>query len=280
MYWTWHNRIRYSGTATEGSGGSAAPSPGAAAGTDNTAAGNTNDNAAAGGDAGDGTGGTSTDNTPPWVKRRLGQLSANYQDVKTQLELRERELAELRAAAQSGNNGNSTADGNGTGTGNGGAFSAADLDRMVAEKVAQTRFVDKCNELHNNGVTQFKDFSTKMEQFKQLGGLPPSVLEAVTELPDGHAILYKLADDLDETSRIMSLSPVRQAAALAKLGIAPTPKLVPSTGNNVPPPPNVRLGGNSGSGGKINLYDPKIDSKTWLAERQKERLANPRRGRR
>jgi hypothetical protein len=95
------------------------------------------------------------------------------------------------------------------------------------------KFDERCNDVYSSGAKDFPDFDEKLGQFRHLGGMPPQFLEAVTQLPDAHKVLHALGSDLDQAAHILSLPPIPQAVALARLS-ASTPVAKPVS--KAPPP--------------------------------------------
>ena len=152
----------------------------------------------------------------PWFQERIDQLTREKYDERRQREALEAEVARFREA-------------------NPDAPPSKDVEikAEAAKIVAQAKFDEKCNNVYSSGAEEFSDFDEKLGNFRHLGGLPPQVLEAVTELPDAHKVLHALGSDMDEAMRIFSLPPVPMAVALAKLSAAPA-KAKPVS--NAPPP--------------------------------------------
>ena len=152
----------------------------------------------------------------PWFQQRIDEQTRKIYDGIRRNEALEAELSQYRRANPD---------------------PARDADQEVqarAEKiVAQRQFDDKCNNVYSSGANEFADFDEKLGQFRQLGGLPQSVLEAVAELPDAHKVLHALGSNMEEAARIFSLAPMPMAVALAKLSAAPAKGRPVS---NAPPP--------------------------------------------
>ena len=97
------------------------------------------------------------------------------------------------------------------------------IDRLVAERAQQLvqaqRFNENCNATYQKGKEKFQDFDDSVQGYSLLGGLQDKrdFLEAVTSLPNGDAVFYHLGKNLDEASRVLSLSPVHMAVELTRL---------------------------------------------------------------
>ena len=142
----------------------------------------------------------------PWFQERIDQLTREKYDERRRAEALEARLADTLADPDK-------------------ARPAADVDTLAAKKaeeiVKARQFDDKCNEVYSSGKTEFQDFDDTLANFKMLGGLPAPLLDAVTQLPDAHKVLYALGKDMDEAARILNLAPVPMAVALAKLSMSP-----------------------------------------------------------
>lgn len=144
--------------------------------------------------------------TPAWVQKRIDQLTAEkYEKDRVIAELRQQQAAApVNIDSAQPNN-------------------AGDVEARAQQIVSQRRFDDACNAVYNAGKTEFPDFDESLANFKLLGGLPPSFLEAATQMEDGHKVLYKLGQNPEEASRILGLPPVPMAMELAKLMSARAP---------------------------------------------------------
>jgi hypothetical protein len=144
----------------------------------------------------------------PWFQKRIDALTREKHDERRRVEMLEKTLAEL-----------------GTGKAEETAAQPANVDQLVAQRVEEavrkTQFDTRCNEVYSSGKEEFGDFDATIDNFRQLGGLNPTVLDAVTQLPDAHKVLYALGKDMDEADRINNLPPVPMALALAKLSMSP-----------------------------------------------------------
>lgn len=152
-------------------------------------------------------------NKTPWEQRRLATLTRQRHEAERRAQLAEQRAAqaEARLAALSGDTG---------GQQQGQQPSTDALQQQfnsaVEQEAAKRAFDAACNDLYTKGTEQFSDFTTKIQSFQHIGGLPPLVVEAALEIGDAHEVLHALAGDLDEASRIFELSPLRMAAALTK----------------------------------------------------------------
>jgi hypothetical protein len=154
----------------------------------------------------------------PWFQERIDQLTREKYDERRAREAVEKTLADYNAGRTDDT-------------------VPKDVDRLVAQRaqeiVRETAFNDKCNEVYSSGKSEFSDFDDTLGNFRMLGGLTPDLIEAVTQLPDAHKVLYALGQNMDEAARVLSLPPVPMAMALARLSMS-GPKSKPVS--NAPPP--------------------------------------------
>lgn len=183
-----------------------------------------------------------------WVQARIDQLTKEKYEAQRARDSMAAEIASLREGRTD--------------------TPPADIEKLVDqranERVAEQKFNDDCNRVHEEGTKAFKDFDETLGQFRMLGGLPAQVLEVATKLPNSHKVLYALGKDLDEASRIMSLPPVQMAVELTKLSLEPA-KVRPVS--SAPEPIRPIAGG-----GAVVNKDPKdMNMQEYTAWRQKSR---------
>lgn len=152
----------------------------------------------------------------PWFQERIDQLTREKYEERRRSETLEARLADTLADPEKAR-----------------AAPPVDIDEVVNQRLAARQFDDKCNEVYSSGKSEFGDFDDTLGNFRMLGGIPQQVLEAVTQLPDAHKVLYALGQNMDEAARIVNLAPVPMAMALAKLAMSPV-KAKPVS--NAPPP--------------------------------------------
>ena len=183
----------------------------------------------------------------PWFQARIDELTREKHDERRAREALEAELRSLKDLTP----GDTPPSGN----------REEDVRREAAALVQKQQFDQRCNDVYSSGAKDFPDFDQKLSEFRHLGGLPPQFLEAVTQLPDAHKVLHALGSDLDQAAHILSLPPVPQAVALAKLSASPSPKPVSSA-----PPPIKPIDG--ASRGDPNKEPENIAD--WIAWREKQ----------
>lgn len=152
----------------------------------------------------------------PWYTSRIAQLTAQAKAAEEAKLAAEVEAATAKALAR----GEKPA-----------APTEADVDTLATKKAteiaSQAAFDNACNSAVAAGAEEFKDFSTVIGNFKNLGGLPKELVEVALETDHPHRVLYTLGKDLDEAARILALSPTKMAMAIAKLKVeAPVVKPV------------------------------------------------------
>lgn len=141
----------------------------------------------------------------PWFQERIDQLTREKYDERRRAESLEAMLESLRKGEANDNP----------------PKPPVNIDEEVNKRLAARQFDDKCNEVYSSGKSEFGDFDDTLGNFRMLGGLQQPFLEAVTQLPDAHRVLYALGSDMDNAARIMSLPPVPMAIELAKLASKP-----------------------------------------------------------
>jgi hypothetical protein len=138
-----------------------------------------------------------------------------------------------------------------------------DVETRAAAIAAQREFDRNCNDIYAKGKEAYPDFDDSLKSYANLGGLTPQFIEATMEAGDAHVILQELSKDMDEASRIMSLTPTRQAVALAK--VAAKLQAVPKT-SSAPPPIRPLAGG----GTSVEKDPEKMPMKDWIVWREKK----------
>lgn len=152
----------------------------------------------------------------PWFQERIDQLTREKYDERRQREALEARLADTLADPEKAR-----------------TNPPVNIDEVVNARLAERQFDDKCNEVYSSGKSEFSDFDSTLGNFQMLGGIPQPVLEAVTQLPDAHKVLYALGSNMDDAARIFSLPPIPMAMALARLASSPVKSRPVS---NAPPP--------------------------------------------
>jgi hypothetical protein len=151
----------------------------------------------------------------PWFQKRIDELTREKHDARREAERLAQEISALRQPQTDG-------DGNPV-------QPPADPVAIARQMVEQQRFDDACNQIYEKGAADFTDFDQALANFRLLGGLPSTLIEAARETDAPHAVLYDLGKNPEEAARILSLPPIRMAAAVAKMAAKtvtpPAPKV-------------------------------------------------------
>lgn len=145
------------------------------------------------------------------------------------------------------------------------------VDEAAEAKSAQAKFDDDCRAAVDRGKKLFDDFQPKITQLWEDCGKDDPVkysafVAGVLETGIGEKILYELAQDPMEATRLLGLSPVKQGMELAKLAnklneVQPL--------SNAPKPIPVLRGVTHEA---IDPRDPerasKLATRTWMERRQ------------
>jgi len=176
-----------------------------------------------------------------WVQRRIDALTAEkHQErrekeaLKAQTETLLAELAEMRKAGVQPQQQTNTApqDPNATNPAPQPVkpaqvektISEAEIEARAlakADEIARIRAFNKaCNDTYSAGKEEFDDFDRTINTFNIFSdnkGVPTSILDIITEMPKGHAVLYNLGKDPDLIEKIVRMPPAKQALELARL---------------------------------------------------------------
>ncbi len=196
----------------------------------------------------------------PWFQRRIDALTREKSETIRQAAAIAEENRQLREALQARANPEAKPEEQRQPAPK---ASEPDVESRAAQIAAQREFDRNCNDIYSKGKDAFPDFDDSLKSYANLGGLTPAFIEATMEAGDAHVILQTLAQDMDEASRIMALSPTRQAVALAK--VASKLQAAPKT-SSAPPPIRALNGG----GTSIEKDPEKMPMKEWLAWREKQ----------
>lgn len=123
-----------------------------------------------------------------------------------------------------------------------------------------------CNATFEKGVADIPDFDdarvSLVSAFGHEINTKPEFLDAITELDNGHQVFAELGRNPAEAERILSLSPVKMALEIARMGdklakpATPAPKPISKV-----PPPVTPVGGSAKTTTAID--DPDVDQETW-----------------
>jgi hypothetical protein len=139
----------------------------------------------------------------PWYQKRIDRFTAQNQQLSRTNEQLMQRLA------------NKAEDGSATN------LNDAELQRIIEQKaleIVETReFNNKCNAVYEDGNEEFDDFQDALKELGEAKMMTKPFLDIVTDLDEGHKILYHLGKNPEEIERIQSLTPTKQALALAKI---------------------------------------------------------------
>jgi hypothetical protein len=206
----------------------------------------------------------------PWFEQRIGQLSAQKREKEEEnLRLRQ-ELEAIRRGKSAAEEGDEKK-----------PVSADAVERLATEKAlqiaqgiaAQQAFAQRCNAVAMEGQKEFTDFGERVQLINQVAGgaVPDEFLEAVLETDKPHSVLYALGADPEKAMEILSLPPIKQAAALVKFEAQMSK---PKPRSKAPAPITPQVGG----GGKTttSLDDTNLPIDQWMKLRNKQLEGNRR----
>lgn len=201
--------------------------------------------------------------TPAWVKAKIGQLTARLRETERRLE-----EAQVQPDKTEGE-----------------GVSKEEIGRLVNERaraIAEANeFKSRTEEIYNAGKKEFKDgFDQAIHNLTLVGALgdegSPDFVRTITDLEDGHKVMQYLGSNVDEASRILTLSPTKMIMELTKIEgkLKTKPEKVSSAPDPIKP---VRV---VSQPGPVRLEDSDTPIDAWMAERNKqaEARAKQRRG--
>lgn len=157
---------------------------------------------------------------PKGWQARIDQLTRQKYEAERRAEAAEKLAAEV--AAQTGNAHEPKND------------IEALAQRKAEEILAQREYAAKTNAFADRGASEFNDFTQRCNVVASLGATErPEFMQIITDMPDGHRVVAALADDPDETSRILQLPAHKMALELARY----TPKPAKKTQVSAAPAP-------------------------------------------
>lgn len=211
----------------------------------------------------------------PWVNRRIDDLTRQRYDAQRRAEAAEQEAARLRDELQRrGARPPQTrqeqppaeppapAD----------PVDQRAVDQRAQELLRVREFNNKCNEVYRSGKSDFADYDQVLENFNQLGGLQPHVIEAVLEADEAnaHKILYDLGKDPDAAYELLNeTNPFRLTKRVLNLSQKYQAPPKPAPISKAPPPP---AGGVRSGAPAIPEADPdKMTTAQWMEWRRKNK---------
>lgn len=136
----------------------------------------------------------------------------------------------------------------------------------LRQEMAVDEFNRQCDAVYARGKAEFPDFDDAVQALLAVGvGSRADFLAAVTQMPEPHKLYRQLASDLDNTARIMRLSPIGMSVELAKIALELTGK-IPQIPVSRAPAPIKPIGG--GGRGPRRLQDMSMDE--YVKHRDKE----------
>lgn len=137
------------------------------------------------------------------------------------------------------------------------------VESEIQQRMRAQEFNAACNRTFDQGTQEFTDFvdarDSLMQNFGDEINSSPAFLEAITDLPNGHKVFYHLGKNPEEAERLLSLSPVKMAVQIAKLGekiARPAAKPISQAPKPVRPAPGVVETG-------TRLDDPNTPMNAW-----------------
>lgn len=212
-----------------------------------------------------------------WQRRRLDQQTAKLRDEQQKTARLEQELADAKAAIAANGAGARTV-----------GFDETEVERRAniraTELAAQQQFTNQITKVETDGRAAYPDFDAKIRgSFIQLVDAqdPTSaaaynlLLQAAIETGEAPKLLYALANDMNEASRILALPPVRMGVELARMAAKPEQQL------SAVARPLVPVGQHGPQHLSISPSDPdradQLSTATWMERRNKEIEARARR---
>lgn len=208
---------------------------------------------------------------PKWVQSRIDAITRDKWEHKREADQLRQQLEQLKRGAAAGANGNVAPEEEAAVMARIAQQPASPLDiealasRKAQEMLQQQDFDKRCNDAYKAGVDSMPDFKQAIDNFGVFGGLGAHrpLLEAITANDGAHKVLHYLGTNLEETSRILSLPPMRQAIEVTRLSAKLATQMPPVS--KAPPPVNP-IGG-AASEDKSPKLDENGESKDQEAYR-------------
>lgn len=212
-------------------------------------------------------------NSSSWADRRIGELTRNWRaEERKRVEL-EAEVTTLRAArgaqAQAPGQTQPPAQAPGDRLPTREELDAA-VESKAAEKATMIAWNQACDAIFNQGLKEIDGFRSAVDNWQKVGGLPNHVIEAAMETEMAPRVIYALAQDLDEASRIRALSPAKAAVAIARFA----DKLEKGDGSPGETKPRAQpltpVVGARGTKPAVRLDDDRTSKDDWIKERERQ----------
>lgn len=190
----------------------------------------------------------------PWFMDRIDGLTAKMRDFERRaLAAEERLQASAPAPAQQQASAQT--------------YTAAQMQSLAREEAAKMRFDEVCNEVYNQGKSEFTDFDNSVRILQaQTGGLSREFIDAALETGKAPKLIYELGKNPEAAAQILGLPPVRQAVALARyasqIGGSTAPRI-----SGAPEPIRPRVAGPTKAEPQID--DENLSMDQWVKLRNK-----------
>jgi hypothetical protein len=194
---------------------------------------------------------------PEWAVRRFGELTAARKDAERRAAEIAAERDALRQQVESGQQpaGNTVEE-----------LANARAESIAEQRLRQRAMQDRIQSIDRAGREEFgAEYDRATENLAMAGVGSEAFIQALAEIPNAEKVVQFLGqpDNLEEASRLASLSPVRMAVELMKL--APKAAKAFSKPVSSAPAPITPISG----GGSADSAEPKVGTPEWYAWRNK-----------
>lgn len=108
-----------------------------------------------------------------------------------------------------------------------------EIDKRVAERIAQDRYVEQANRANSQGEKEFgEEWGKAVNNLEMLGGFDMATMNGVLATDDPAKVIYELGKNPDRYHQIMSMPLERRIIEMGKLAMQPITKQV----SNAPAP--------------------------------------------
>lgn len=191
-----------------------------------------------------------------WRDRRIAQLTAKLREANERAPLPAAAPAAPPVPAASG-------------------LTQADVEVRAQQLAAAQEFDRLCTAVAQDGKVAFPDFDSRLNQLKRLQNeADPNVaasynamIAAAVETGEGAKVIHLLGGDLEEASRIMSMTPMKMAVELTKLSQGAGARSVSAAPRPIVPIPASRGALNEIAPDDKDRADMLSDTE-WFARRQ------------
>lgn len=168
----------------------------------------------------------------------------------------------------------------------------AELEALVQQEAARQNFTRQCNEAFASGKSAHPDFEKVIGDLNALSPVydprlgrsvvPQSLVEAALATGQAHEVLYALGKDSSLADRVLTMTPLQQAAELTKLSLKleasqaagaseaeAASAAAAANASRAPAPVKPKV---TGSGSTAPVWDPaatdKFSTEEWIAKRE------------